>query len=109
MPKRLRALCEKRHFVSFFNDLQAAADHPAMPAAQYFATKGCFASYDAKLDEPLTEAVQAAWQAGRQQLRDGALDPTRLAERVHGRWPLTRPMLAVMLRRGMVCTVTIPP
>jgi len=48
----LRALCERRHFVSFFNDLQAAADHPAMPAAQHFATKGFFASYDANLDEP---------------------------------------------------------
>lgn len=78
----VRVLCERRHFVSFFNELEAAADHPAMPAGQYFATKGFFADYDARLDEPLTEAVQTAWQAGLRQIRDGTLRPMRLAERV---------------------------
>ena len=49
----------------------------------FFGTKGFFSSYNARLDEPLTESVQAAWQAGLQQLRDGTLEPMRLAERVH--------------------------
>jgi 2-polyprenyl-6-methoxyphenol hydroxylase-like FAD-dependent oxidoreductase len=78
----VRSLCEERHFVSFFNDLEADADHPAMPVAQYFATRGFFPDYNARLDEPLSEAVQAAWQTGLQQLRDGTLEPMRLAERV---------------------------
>jgi 2-polyprenyl-6-methoxyphenol hydroxylase-like FAD-dependent oxidoreductase len=79
----LRTLCKNRHFVSFFNDLQAAADHPAMPAAQYFGTKGFFASYDAKLDAPLTEAVRSVWLDGFKQLQQGTLDAAKLAHAVH--------------------------
>ena len=78
----LRTLCKNRHFVSFFNDLQASANHPAMPAAQYFGTKGFFASYDAKLDESLTEAVKAAWQDGYDKLKQGTLEPISLAKAV---------------------------
>lgn len=79
----LRSLCKNRHFVSFFNDLQAAANHPAMPAAQYFSTKGFFASYDTKLDEPLTEAVRNVWLDGFKQLQQGTLDGAKLALAVH--------------------------
>jgi hypothetical protein len=79
----LRALCEKRHFVSFFNDLQAIANHPAMPAAQYFSTKGFFASYDSKLDAPLTEAVRSVWLDGFKQLQQGTLNAAKLALAVH--------------------------
>ncbi len=75
----VRALCEKRHFVSFFNDLEAAAVHPAMPAAQYFATRGFLADYDARLDEPLTEAVRRVWEEGLTALREGRLDAMALA------------------------------
>lgn len=77
------SLAVNRHFVTFFNDLQAAADHPAMPAAQYFGAKGFFAGYEAKLDEPLTEAVKAVWQDGFERLKKGALEPMRLAKAVH--------------------------
>jgi hypothetical protein len=59
----VRTLVTNKHFVTFFNELEAAADHPAMPAAQYFATKGFFADYDARLDEPLTESLMSVWQA----------------------------------------------
>jgi N-acetylneuraminic acid mutarotase/flavin-dependent dehydrogenase len=75
----LRALCEERHFVSFFNDLEAAAVHPAMPAAQYFATRGFFPDYDARLDEPLTEAVRRVWEEGLTALREGRLDAMALS------------------------------
>lgn len=52
----VRTLVENRQMVSFFNEgLQNAA-------AQFLATRGYFASYDAKLDEPLTEAVKAVWE-----------------------------------------------
>jgi ribulose 1,5-bisphosphate synthetase/thiazole synthase len=78
----LRDLCERRHFVIFFNDLQAAANHPAMPAAQYFGTKGFFASYDANLDQPLTESVKAVWEKGLAELQNGTSEPMQLAKAV---------------------------
>ena len=65
-----------------FNDLQADADHPAMPAAQYFGTKGFFAGYDAKLEERLWEALQTTWLEGFAQLQAGTLEPIRLTQRV---------------------------
>ncbi|MDA0676597.1 MAG: FAD-dependent oxidoreductase [Chloroflexi bacterium] len=77
-----RALCEKRHFVSFFNDLEAAADHPAMPAAQYFAARGFFPDYNARLDEPLTESVRGVWGEGLTALREGRLDAMAFAKKV---------------------------
>ena len=52
----VRTFVEKRQLVSFFNEGMQTA------AAQYFGTQGFFASYDAKLDEPLTEAVKAVWE-----------------------------------------------
>lgn len=79
----LRALCERRHFVSFFNDLEASANHPAMPAAQYFATKGFFPDYDARLDEPITEEEKAVWEDGFSILRKGHGEPMPLAKAVH--------------------------
>jgi hypothetical protein len=79
----LRRLADARVMITFFNDIDLGADDPRVPAAEYFGAIGFFASYDARLDEPLTEAVQAAWQAGLQQLRDGTLETMRLAERVH--------------------------
>ncbi len=75
----VRTLVVNKHFVSFFNELQEQADHPAMPAAQYFATKGCFPDYDANLDSALTEAAHALWENGCLQLQNGTLDPMRLA------------------------------
>ena len=57
-------------------------DDPRVPAAQYFGAKGFFSSYDANLDEPLTEGLRSVWEAGLQQLRDGTLEPMRLAEHV---------------------------
>ena len=79
----IRKLAPSRVMISFFNDVDVTSDDPRVPAAQYFGTKGFFSSYDARLDEPLTEAVLTVWKAGLQQLHDGALDPMPLAERVH--------------------------
>jgi flavin-dependent dehydrogenase len=94
----LRTLCKNRHFVTFFNDLQALADHPAMPAAQYFGTKGFFASYDAKLDEPLTEAVKAVWQEGVEKLKQGTFQPMQLVKAV--RAAEAKPSPATYQKRG---------
>jgi hypothetical protein len=83
-PDRLLVtLVTRGHCVTFFNDLPAAAGHPAMPAAQYFGTKGFFANYDAKLDAPLETATQAVWERGLAALRAGTLDPADLVKQVH--------------------------
>lgn len=71
----LRTLCEHRHFVSFFNDLEALAAHPAMPATQYFATRGLFQDYNSRLDAKFTDEQLARWeQVGNAQKLDW---PTR--------------------------------
>ncbi len=75
----LRTLVANKHFVTFFNELQVDAEHSAMAAAQYFGTKGFFANYAAKLDEPLTEAVKAAWQNAFAKLKQGELAPMFIA------------------------------
>lgn len=79
----LRTLVERRQLVSFFNDLKVTDPGPAIPAAQYFATRGFFHSYDAKLDGPLTEAVQRIWEEGLTTLKENRLDPTSLAKQVY--------------------------
>jgi hypothetical protein len=63
-------------------DLDVGADDPRVAAAQYFGTKGFFAGYDARLDEPLTEAVRSVWLDGFEQLEQGTLEATKLAAAV---------------------------
>jgi hypothetical protein len=83
-PDRLvRELCRRRLMVTFFNKMNVASDDPRIAAAQYFGTKGFFADYDARLDEPLSDKVQALWLDGFEKLRRGNLDPTQLASAVH--------------------------
>ena len=79
----VRELCRRKFMVSFFNDLDVAADDPRVAAAQYFGTKGFFADYDARLDAPLATATQAVWERGLAALRSGTLDPTDLVKQVH--------------------------
>jgi len=79
----VRALVKNRVMVSFFNDVDVTSDDTRVPAAQYFGTKGFFASYDANLDEPLTESERTAWRDGFEKLRKGALEPMQLAKAVH--------------------------
>jgi hypothetical protein len=76
----LRTLCANRHFVSFFNDLEALAEHPALPAAQYFATKGFFADYNAHLNTKLSEKEQARWE--------------QLCAEQHAAWPNSQKAIA---------------
>ena len=44
-----------------FNDLDVASNDPRIAAAQYFATQGFFADYNARLDEPLKTATEEVW------------------------------------------------
>lgn len=78
----IRKLASSRLMISFFNDVDVTSEVPQVAAAQFFGTKGFFASYDAKLDQPLTEAVKAAWEKGLAELRNGTLEPMQLARAV---------------------------
>lgn len=78
----VRTLVKHRHLVSFFNDLKVTDPEPVIAAAQYFATRGFFHSYDAALHEPLTEATAKVWRQGFAELQSGNLDPRDLAARV---------------------------
>jgi hypothetical protein len=78
-----RKLVTSHVMVNFFNDVDVSSDDPRVPAAQYFATKGFFADYDARLDEPLKESTRAVWGKGLTALRDGSLNSMELARQVH--------------------------
>lgn len=79
----VKALVERRQLVSFFNDIKVDAEDDRIPAVQYLGTKGFFADYDARLDEPASESVIRLWKEGVEKLRGGTLDPRDLARRIH--------------------------
>jgi hypothetical protein len=56
--------------------------NPRIPAAQYFATKGFFHDYNARLDAPLKSATAKLWLNALHQLREGKLSAGKLAEAV---------------------------
>lgn len=78
----LQTLVRHRQLVSFFNDIKITDSDPAIPAALYYATKGFFNDYNARLNEPLTQSVQTVWEQGLQQLEQGTLNPRQLAAQV---------------------------
>lgn len=91
----LRKLAASHIMLSFFNDVDVASDDPRAAAAQYFATKGFFAGYDARLDEPLTESVQAVWEKGAAGLRARSLRPMALMAEVQAAEKTTSPPVEV--------------
>lgn len=80
----LRKLAASHVMLSFFNDVDVSSNDPRVAATQYFATKGFFADYNARLDEPLTESVRAAWGKGLIAMREGTLKPMELVKAVRG-------------------------
>ncbi len=90
----LQTLVNRRQLVSFFNDVKVTDPDPAIPAAQYFATRGFFSDYNARLDEPVTEAIQTIWREGFDQLQAGTLDPRKLAEKIHSAQLAGSPLLS---------------
>jgi hypothetical protein len=83
-PDRLvRELCRNRMMVTFFNKMKVASADPRIAAAQYFGTKGFFADYNARLDEPLSADMETLWLDAFEKLRQGSLDPAQLAAAIH--------------------------
>jgi hypothetical protein len=75
----VRALCERRSMVAFFNEVDVSADEPWIAAVQYFGTKGFFHDYNARLTEQLKPATGKAWADGFSKLLKGELDPNAFA------------------------------
>lgn len=79
----IRKLATSHTTISFFNDVDITSDSPQVTEAQYFGTKGFFASYDARLDAPLTESVKATWLDGYEKLAAGKLDTKQQSQAMH--------------------------
>lgn len=78
----LHTLVKNRMMVSFFNDVDVTDRQSCIPAAEYFGTKGFFASYDARLEEKLNQPTAKLWVEGLQKLQNCSLDPQALAQKV---------------------------
>ncbi len=75
-----RRLADRKFLLSFFNDIAGQADADWYPSVQYLGTKGFFGDYDAKPDQPVTEAVAEAWFEAVRALGRGAVyDATELS------------------------------
>lgn len=79
----LRTLVEHRQLVSFFNDVKVDGPQPWIPAVQYLGTKGFFADYDARLEQPLSKAIAGQWVSAFVGLRSGTLDPSAAVKNLY--------------------------
>ncbi|MBM3333594.1 FAD-dependent oxidoreductase, partial [Candidatus Sumerlaeota bacterium] len=64
----VRELCERRFMVSFFNDFSVAGSEAWIPAVEYFATKGFFHDYNARMDSNLKRTTAGLWADGLRRL-----------------------------------------
>lgn len=70
----VRALCDRRSMVAFFNDVDVSTNETWNAAVQYFGTKGFFHDYNARAAEPVKQTTGKAWIDGLKKLRQGKLD-----------------------------------
>lgn len=94
---QLQQTLVKNHvMISFFNDLDVNTDDSHVAAAQFFATKGFFADYDARLDAPVKEATAKVWKEAFSRLKEGTLQEQAVmrdvmtAEKQAGEMTVTR-------------------
>jgi hypothetical protein len=78
----VRELCERRSMLAFFNDVNIRGSETWIPMVQYFATRGFFADYNARIGDSLKLATARAWADGLAQLRASKLDANALARAV---------------------------
>ena len=70
----LRTLAERGAMISFFNDVDVASGKAWVPAVEFLATKGFFASYNSYAEKPLTAFVARVWAETFGHLLAGRLD-----------------------------------
>lgn len=78
----VRKLVKRGQLVSFFSDVKVVPDNAKVAAVEYFGTKGFFADYMGKSDEPLDNKTAEAWVTGLDYLVVKKLKPEVLATRL---------------------------
>ncbi|HWA99053.1 MAG TPA: FAD-dependent oxidoreductase, partial [Pirellulales bacterium] len=78
----VRTLAERRHLVSFFNDLKVDAEDPRIAAIEYLGTRGFVHDYNARLDESLAPGTAKLWAKACGDMLSGTLDANALAKAV---------------------------
>ncbi|MBA4016310.1 MAG: pyridine nucleotide-disulfide oxidoreductase [Pirellula sp.] len=68
----VRALCERRSLLAFFNDVDVGGEQAWIPAVQYFGTQGFFDDYDARATESLAASTARHWAEALGMLLDPA-------------------------------------
>ena len=75
-----QTLAQRGVLLAFFNDLESAPNDEVAAAAQYFATRGFFPDYNARLEMPLDQGTSEIWL--RATTGSGELDPMVVARAV---------------------------
>jgi len=78
----VKRLVKNRFMVGFFNDVPVEKATEEVRAAQFFSTLGFFSDYDARLNEPMTVDLAAAWLKGFEEFEAGQLASSRMMRRV---------------------------
>lgn len=98
-----RTLAEKGVMISFFNDVDLAADEPWTAAGQYLGSRGFFRSYDARPADPLTPATARLWATFAAAWISGKTpDATALARQLPQREVATEPAVTAEEFLGFV-------
>jgi hypothetical protein len=106
--KLVRALVEHRQLVSFFNDFKVDDEDASIPAVEYFATKGFFASYDAQAETGLTREVAVEWTRAFAAIHHGNLDPAAVAQKVAAAGRIAGQPINGSALEGMMSEVHVP-
>jgi len=77
-----KKLLDARAMITFFNEFDMATDAAWVPAVQYLGTRGFFASYDARPNDPLTFATARVWAQSTAQLVRGEPDVNSQARKL---------------------------
>jgi hypothetical protein len=77
-----RTLAERKHFVTFFNELAASANAPWIAAVEYFGARGFFHDYNIRPEEPLSRKCGQLWLESVGALRKGTHDANALARAI---------------------------
>lgn len=78
----VRQLAQRGHMISFFSDVKVVPQNANIAAIEYFGTRGFFADYMARADEPLDNKTAEAWVIGLDYLIVKKLKPEALAARL---------------------------
>ena len=103
-----RRLAEAGIMLTFFNDVDMAADEPWVPALQFFGARGFFPTFDAQAGRPLDGNTAQVWIDAASRIQEagesiGRGDTERVAASVYagdGSEPIDRPQFVELAYRA---------